>query len=178
MEHLVKEGAKLLVSDIVTEAAQRAAERFNATLVPVDAVYDADCDVFSPNALGAVLNDHTISRLRCKLVCGGANNQLAEERHAEQLQSRGILYVPDFVVNSGGVISAEGEVLHAPRERAVSIAQRVGDTTRSIFRVAGERGIPTSRAAELLAEERLARMAGVRRSFVPGDLHQHRERLD
>jgi leucine dehydrogenase len=178
MEHLEKEGAELLISDVVPESVQRAAERFRAQVVPVDAVYDVECDIFSPNALGAVLNDLTIPRLRCKLVCGGANNQLAEERHAEELERRGILYAPDFVVNSGGVISAEGEVLHAPRERAASIAQRVGDTTRRIFRVAQERGVTTARAAELVGDERLERMAGVRRSFVPGDLHHSRPRLD
>ena len=167
MEHLEKEGAELLVSDVVGASASRAADRFGARIVPPEDVYGAECDVFSPNALGAVLNDETIPRLRCKLVCGGANNQLAEDRHGEALHARGILYAPDYVVNSGGVISAESEIMKAPRERAETIARRVGETTRRVFRLADQEGVAPSIAAGRLARERIERIGQLHRIRVP-----------
>ena len=166
MEHLEKEGAVLLVSDVVGANAARAAERFGARVVPPDDIFGVDCDVFSPNALGAILNDETIPRLRCQLVCGGANNQLAEDRHGELLHQRGILYAPDYVVNSGGVISAESETMKASKERAESLARRVGDTARRLFRVAQDEGIATSVAADRLARERIARIGELHRIRV------------
>lgn len=167
MEHLAKEGAHLLVSDVVPEAAARAAERFNATIVAPDEVYDVECDVFSPNALGGVLNDDTIRRLRCRLVCGGANNQLGDDAHGAMLHRRGISYAPDFLVNSGGVISAQCEVLKAPLERAEIMARRVGETTRQVFAMAHEEGIPPSEAANRLACDRIERLAGVHSTYLP-----------
>jgi leucine dehydrogenase len=166
MEHLEKEGAELWVSDVVGANAARAAGRFGARITPAEDVYDAECDVFSPNALGAVLNDDTIHRLHCKLVCGGANNQLAEDRHGEVLHARGILYAPDFVVNSGGVISAESETMKAPRERAETIARRVGETTRRVFKLADEQRVPPSEAAVRIARERIERIGQLHRIRV------------
>jgi leucine dehydrogenase len=168
MEYLKVEGAQLLVSDVIGESAQRASDRFGAAIVPPDAVYDAECEVFSPNALGAVLNDDTIPRLRCQLVCGGANNQLAEERHGDLLHSRGILYAPDYVVNCGGVISGQCELLHAPHTRAEALAQRVGATTRRVFAAATRDGVSPAVAADQLAAERIDEVAAVRRSYLPG----------
>lgn len=170
MEHLREEGAVLLVADVLGQAAARAADRFGATVVPTEDVYDVPCDIFSPNSLGGVLNDETIPRLPCRLVCGGANNQLAEARHGELLDRRGILYLPDFVVNSGGVISAASEVRHSSRAQAEGTARRVGDTTRSVLALARQEGIAPSAAADRLALERIDRMAAVRRSYIPGDL--------
>jgi leucine dehydrogenase len=167
MEHLEKEGAELMVSDVVGASAARAAERFGARIVPPEDVFDLDCDVFSPNALGAILNDETIPRLRCKLVAGGANNQLAEDRHGEMLHARGIFYAPDYVVNAGGVISAESEIMMAPRERAETIARRVGGTTRRVFRLAEEQGVAPSVAAARLAHERIERIGQLHRIRVP-----------
>jgi leucine dehydrogenase len=168
MEHLETEGAELLVSEVVGANAARAAGRFNARIVPAEDVYDVDCDVFSPNALGAVLNHDTIPRLRCSLVCGGANNQLAEDRHGEVLHARGILYAPDFVVNSGGVISAESETMKAPKERAETIARRVGETTRRVFKLAEQEGVAPSAAAVQLARERIERIGQLHRIRVSG----------
>ena len=169
MGHLQQEGARLLVSDVVGKNAARAAEQFGARVVPPEDVYDAECDVFSPNALGAVLNDETIPRLRCRLVCGGANNQLAEDRHGEMLHVRRILYAPDYVVNCGGVISAESETMKATKERAETIARRVGETTRRLFRVAGEEDVAPIVAADRLARERIDSIGQLHRIRVqPG----------
>jgi leucine dehydrogenase len=166
MEHLQAERAQLLVSDVLGASAANAAERFGAAIVAPDDVYDSDCDVFSPNALGAVLNDGTIARLRCRLVCGGANNQLEEDRHGAMLHDRSILYAPDFMVNCGGVISAESEILHAPRERAETMARRVGDTSRRVFALARAEAIPPSEAANRLALERIERIGRIHRMRV------------
>lgn len=172
MEHLQAEGAALLVSDVVGEAARYAAEHLGAQVIPPEDFYDVDCDILSPNALGGVFDDETIPRLHCQLICGGANNQLTDARYGEILDRRGILYVPDFVVNSGGVISAFCEIHHAPRARAELLARRVGDTTRRVLAVARREGIPPSAAADRLAEERIEQLGAVRRSYIPGDLRQ------
>jgi leucine dehydrogenase len=163
MAHLQTEGAQLLVSDVLGDSAQRAAARFQAEIVPPEDVYDVTCDVFC-----AILNDNTIPRLRCKLVCGGANNQLAEDRHGELLHARGILYAPDYVVNSGGVISGECELLHAPLARAETLAKRVGATTRKVFETAARDDLAPNAAADRLAIERIEQVAAVRRSYLPG----------
>lgn len=176
MEHLETEGTQLLVADVVGESARHAAERFNATIVPPEDAYDVACDIFSPNALGAVLNDETIPRLRCKLVCGGANNQLAEDRHADALHRRGVLYAPDYMVNSGGVISAEAEILKAPRARAEATAQRVRDTAARVFALAQQQGITPSMAADRLALERIKRVGAVHRMYVAADPRLRHER--
>lgn len=177
MEHLKKEGAQLLVSDVLGERAAYAAEQFHAQVVAPDDVFDVDCDVFSPNALGNVLNDETIPRLRCKLVCGGANNQLGDDGDGELLQRRGIAYAPDFAVNCGGVISAESELLKAPRARAEAVAGRVGETVRRIFALADREGMAPSAAAVQLARERLERTAAVHRMYIPADTRNNRECL-
>lgn len=167
MEHLQREGALIAVADVAEDSARRAAEQFGARIVSTDSVYDEPCDVFSPNALGGVLNDDTIPRLRCRIVCGGANNQLADPRHGDVLHRHGILYAPDYLVNSGGVISAESEVLHAPRARAESVAQGVRETAHRVFALARERSITPLAAADRLAEQRIDQVARVRASFLP-----------
>jgi leucine dehydrogenase len=177
MENLETEGAHILVSDAAAERVAAMAERFHASVVPPDSVFDVDCDIFSPNALGDVLNDLTIPRLRCRLVCGGANNQLGEPRHGEMLHGIGILYVPDYVVNAGGVISAESEILHAPRSRAEEIAGRVSRTAREVLRLASAEGIAPSAAADRWAQERLDRIAAVHRPYVASDPRHFRELL-
>ncbi|HZT08720.1 MAG TPA: Glu/Leu/Phe/Val dehydrogenase [Chloroflexota bacterium] len=172
MEYLKEEGARLWVSDVASDAAEAAAQRFGAVVVRPDEIYDVECDVFSPNALGAVLNGDTIPRLRCRLVCGGANNQLAEDRHGEVLHERGIVYAPDYVVNAGGIISAECEILKAPRARAEAVAERVRETMRRVFDRARDDAVPTSVAADQLAQERIRRIGEVHRPFVAHDLRR------
>src|SRR5690606_6939858 len=103
-EYLHKEGAKLIVTDINKEAVQRAVDAFGATAVEPGEIYSQDADIFAPCAMGAIINDETIPQLKVKVVAGSANNQLKEERHGDELEARGIVYAPDFVINSGGVI--------------------------------------------------------------------------
>jgi glutamate dehydrogenase/leucine dehydrogenase len=167
LEHLYAEGATLLVADVDQARAERAAAAFAARVVAPDAVFDTPCDIFSPNALGGVLNDETIPRLRCAVVCGGANNQLAEERHARALAARGILYAPDFIVNCGGVINVADELMGYNAERARARADAVYETTRRVFARAREAGITPEEAANQLAEERIRAIGAIHRGYVP-----------
>ncbi|MEK7848172.1 MAG: Glu/Leu/Phe/Val dehydrogenase dimerization domain-containing protein, partial [Chloroflexota bacterium] len=109
LPYLVKDGASLAISDIREGLAQQVAAEFNARVVPPDKIYDEECDIFSPCALGAVLNKRTIPRLKCRMVCGAANNQLEELEDGSLLEGRGILYAPDFIANAGGVINISVE---------------------------------------------------------------------
>ena len=168
-DQLHKDGAKLFVSDIDQAKVAEAVERWAATAVEPDAIYDLDCDVYMPCALGATLNDDTIPRLKVKAVVGSANNQLKEPRHGKMLHDRGIVYDPDFVANGGGVINVAEELhpdgYHA--ERAKKRVNQIGDRMRDIFRISREQGILPHEAADHMAEERIAQMAAVNRMFVP-----------
>ncbi len=155
-QYLVAEGVSLVVTDIYEQALERA-RGIGATIVEPEAIYDVPCDIFSPCALGGVLNDDTIPRLRCAIVAGAANNQLLEARHGEALQRRGILYAPDYIVNAGGIIQVYCEI-DGPydHERARAMVERIYDTTREVIRISRAEDIPTSVAADRLAERRVA----------------------
>ena len=162
--HLHRAGAELYVSDLHAARVERARDEFGARIVPQDEIFDAPCDVFAPCALGAILDDETIPRLRCKVVCGAANNQLAEPRHADALASRGILYAPDYVVNAGGVlnISVELEPRGYDEARAIEKVENIPHALREIYARARAEGITTAEASDRLAERILdeARSAG------------------
>lgn len=165
---LVKAGAKVIVTDVDEERCERARREHGVDVVGVDAIYDVPCDVFSPNALGAVLNDNTIPRLKCKVVCGGANNQLAEERHAVALRERGVLYCPDYVVNAGGLINVYVEMEGYVRERALRMAEGIGANLERVIKIASEQGITTAAAADRFAEERIQKIGDVKKGFFGG----------
>ncbi|CAM3425782.1 Leucine dehydrogenase [Hydrogenibacillus schlegelii] len=122
--HLAEAGARLIVTDLDPEKAGRIAREFGAETVPPDAIYDVEADIFSPNALGGVLNDETIPRLRVRLVAGAANNQLESPHHARALKARGILYAPDFIINAGGVINVADELSGYDREAGDAAGDR------------------------------------------------------
>ena len=163
-------GARLVVTDIDPERAQRVAAEFGAQVVPPEAIYDVECDVFAPCALGAILNDDTIPRLRCRIVAGSANNQLAEPRHGEELARRGILYAPDYVINGGGVIHVADEYTPGgyDRDRAYARVATIYDKVKAILTMAREQGITTAEAADRLAEQRIHAIAQLRRLHMPG----------
>ena len=148
-------GAQLIVSDVAAERTKRAAEEFGAKVVSRDAIYSVRADVFAPCALGAVINDDTLKVLRAAIVCGAANNQLAEERHGDALQRRGIVYAPDYVANAGGLINVNAEIEDWSLERSHRKAGEIYDTVLRVLEIAREQGIPSYRAADRLAEERV-----------------------
>jgi leucine dehydrogenase len=149
-------GAKLIVSDIDAAKAAKVARMTGATIVEGDAIFSTDADIFSPCALGGIINDATIPKLKVQIVAGGANNQLLEERHGDELQKRGILYAPDYVANAGGVINVYGEVAGWDAQRALDKADDIYDTVLKVFDIAEAERIPTYEAADRLAEQRLA----------------------
>lgn len=154
-EHLHKEGAKLIVTDINQEAVQRAVEQFGATAVGLDEIYGVDADIYSPCALGATLNDDTIPQLKVKVIAGCANNQLKEHRHGEVLRQKGILYTPDYVINAGGIINVAFEMRaegYNADEATIKVNQ-IYDTLLNLFQRADEQALPTSTVADLMAQE-------------------------
>lgn len=162
IEHITKEGAKVYVYDITEERVKLAVDKFKAEFVSADKMFDLDIDIYAPCALGATVNDETLSRLKCKVICGAANNQLAEEKkHGELVMSKGILYAPDFVVNAGGIINVYYELDGYNRERALAHAEKIYDTTWNIFQTAKAQNIPTYAAANKLAEQRIESIAKI-----------------
>lgn len=127
-KHLHKDGAKMIVTDIDEDAVNRVVDEFGAEKVGVDEIYEVEADIFSPCALGAILNDETIPKLKVKAICGSANNQLEDiEKHGQMLKERGIIYAPDFIANAGGVINVADELLGYNRERALEKAAGIYD---------------------------------------------------
>lgn len=166
-EHLHDEGAIITVTDISQENIARVAEKFPVNMVSTDEIYGVECDIFSPNALGAILNDDTIPRLRCKIIGGAANNQLKERRHGDILLQKGILYAPDYVINAGGLIQVADELQGYNRDRAFRKAGQIYDLLGRIFYISRTEGIPTYQAADRLAERRIARMSSLKRVYIP-----------
>jgi len=162
-QHLVKAGAKLVVADVSQDNLDRAVKELGAKAVPPQAIYDEPCDIFAPCALGGILNDETIPRLKCRVVGGAANNQLLDEnRHAQALRERGILYAPDYVINAGGIInvSLELEPGGYDETKAVAKIRNIFDALRSIFETARRRNVTTHAAAQDVAEANLKAGAG------------------
>ncbi|HKR09547.1 MAG TPA: Glu/Leu/Phe/Val dehydrogenase [Gemmatimonadaceae bacterium] len=155
-KELHEAGARLIVSDIDSAKAARVAKATGAKVVEGDAIFSADADIFSPCALGGIINDTTIPKLKVRIVAGGANNQLLEERHGEELMRRGILYAPDYVANAGGVINVYGEVAGWDAQKALDKADDIYDTVLKVFDIAEKMNIPKYEAADRLAEQRLA----------------------
>jgi len=158
-EHLAETGAELVVADLDPERVETVVSRFGARAVDPARIHAEDVEVFAPCALGSVLNDDTIPDLRAPVVAGSANNQLAEPRHGAALAERGVLYAPDYAINAGGIINVSHESTRTgrPYDRQAAFAHiaRIQDTLGRIFEIADADRIPTSVAADRLAEERL-----------------------
>lgn len=164
IDNLIKEGAKVYVSDIFEDQLQKVTQAHSSVqVIAPDAVYDVDMDIYAPCALGATLNDETIGRLKCAIVAGGANNQLKEtDKHMRMLMDRGILYAPDFVINAGGLINVYSEMEGYNRQNALSKTENIYHQTLAIFETAKNEGISTLVAAQKLAERRIEAMANLK----------------
>jgi len=155
----------MVVTDIDPQKVEAVTARFEIDAVAAEAIYDVECDVFCPCALGKVINDDTLGRLKCKIICGCANNQLAEERHGDQLEEQGLVYAPDYIVNAGGTIYdtdrlGVGGVSH---ERGKEKVKRVYDNMMRVFEIADRDKLPTYQAADRMAEERIRQIAEVKK---------------
>lgn len=162
------EGSKLVVADLEQSKVRKVVEETGATPVAPDEIYAQDADIFAPCALGAILNDDTIPLLKVGVVAGGANNQLAEERHGDELYKRGLTYAPDYVINSGGLINVYGEIHGWSPDLAMTKAGEIYDTMLKIYAISGREGIPSYRAAGRLARERVQAVRGLKSMWLPG----------
>jgi len=154
VKQLRKEGAKVFITDIMEDSVAAAVE-LGAEAVGEDEIYDVEADVFAPCALGAIINEETIPRLKCKIVAGPANNQLANNEAGNELERRGILYAPDYAVNAGGLMNVSIEFEGWNKERALRMTRTIYYNLGRIFKIAERDGIPTWQAADRMAEERI-----------------------
>ena len=155
-EHLAEAGANLIITDIDQEALADVAKRTGAKIVAPDEIYDADADVFSPNALGAIINEDTLKRLKVKVIAGGANNQLVVPEMGELVRRAGILYAPDYVINGGGIINVAAEISGSYSRAWVD--QKVDtliDTLGTVLDDALAAGRPTNEVADEIARARI-----------------------
>lgn len=155
-ELLHNDGVELVVSDVNQESLDRVVSEFNAKVVAIDEIYSADVDVYSPCALGATINDQTIDQFKCKIIAGAANNQLAEDRHGEELQKRGILYCPDYVINAGGIINISFEADYH-KEDADTKVDEIYQTLSKIFERSDNEGATTNSIADKMARDIIKR---------------------
>ncbi len=166
VELLHQEGAELVVADINEEYVRSIKEKYPVHVVAPAEIFGVSCDIFSPNALGAVLNDETIPQLKCKIVAGAANNQLKEPRHGDMLFEKGILYAPDYVINAGGLIQVADEFDGYSKDRAFKKAAGIYDTLLRIFVIAKHKNIPPFRAVDEVVERRIKRIGAIREMYV------------
>lgn len=153
---LARAGAKLIVADVDQSKVDRVVREFKATAVAVDKILSTEADVLAPCALGGIINDETIPAFRADVIAGGANNQLLEPRHGEELERRGIIYAPDYAANAGGVINGCcREMLGWDEARTNAKIDAIYDTILKIFDIAKRQKVPTYQAADHLVEERL-----------------------
>lgn len=152
---LVEDGATVIATEYNPQRAEQAAHELGVQLVGLDDIYGVECDIFAPCALGAIINDNTIERLRCQIVAGSANNQLAESRHGDMLADKDILYAPDYVINAGGLISVATELGAYDAEEAWAKTAAIYDTILKIIQLSGDEQLPTHMAADRLAQARI-----------------------
>jgi leucine dehydrogenase len=164
---LASSGARLSVADVDPLKAERAQREFGASIVTLDQIFEVECDVLAPCALGSALNDQTIPRIKAPIIAGAANNQLAEPRHGDDLNARGILYAPDYAINAGGLVNVAQEVTGYDAAKSRARTMRIYDTIYEIAERSRKTLTPTYRVADLMVEEKLARLS--RPSWGPRD---------
>ena len=163
---LEEEGAKLIATDIDEAKVQAVAETFDARAVGPDEIYGVEADIYAPCALGATVNDETIPHFKFDIVAGAANNVLAEPRHGDELDDKGILYAPDYVINAGGLINVYGELNGWTSDRARRKAGEIYDTLVQLFELSRDEGVPPHVAADRLAERRIQQMGQITRTWI------------
>jgi leucine dehydrogenase len=159
---LREHGAKVYVTDINPALVEQAVREHGCTAVGLDEIYDTDAEVYSPCALGGTVNEATLPRLKCQIICGAANNQLANEAIGDEVEKRGILYAPDYAVNAGGVMNVSLEIDGYNRERAMRMMRTIYYNVGRIFQIAKRDSIPTYMAADRMAEERIASIGRIK----------------
>jgi leucine dehydrogenase len=157
------EGANLMVTDLREQTVEGAVQEFGAKPVEPDEILSLPCDILAPCALGAVVNDTSLSDFRCSIIAGSANNILLEAHHGEALAERGILYAPDYVINAGGLINVADELEGYDKTRATKRVARIYDSVKRIIAISKRDKVPTNVAADTLALERIDAISSIER---------------
>lgn len=164
--HLVKEGAKVLVADIFEDRLKDCTSKYKVEVVDPESIYDQNMDIYAPCALGATLNDDTLERLKCSIVAGGANNQLKNEKeHGMKVIEKGIVYAPDFLINSGGIINVYGEIAGYNKDVAMEKTEYIYGVALEIFKHAADAKISTGDAAIEYARRRINSIAKINQTL-------------
>jgi len=166
--NLAKENAVIYVADIYEDLLKAVAQKYKVEVVPTDSIYDVEMDIYAPCALGATLNDDTLGRLKCAIVAGAANNQLKDEKiHADLCKQKGILYAPDFLINSGGIINVYYEIIgNYNRQRVVEHTERIYEYTLNLIDTAAQEQVNTHEAAVSIALKRIAAIEKLKRTYI------------
>lgn len=166
VKNLKKEGAVVYISDINEDQLKKVSMEYAAEVIAPDKIFDLDIDIYAPCALGATLNTENIQKLKCSIVAGAANNQLADEKiHGPMIMDRGIIYAPDFLINAGGLINVYSEMIGYNRQGALTQTEHIYQVTLDILRKSREEKIPTQLAAMQMAEKRIHDVGMVKRSM-------------
>jgi leucine dehydrogenase len=163
-QDLAEEGAQLTVTDIDQDKIDVVVKEFGAKVVSPDEIYGVNADVFAPCALGGIINDDTLKVLNVDIIVGGANNQLLLPKHAKEVEDKGILYGPDYLVNAGGLINVYAEIQGWPAERSLRKAGEIYNTLLRILELAKDEGITSAEASDKVAEQRMAEVQYLHRS--------------
>ncbi len=168
---LVEAGALVTIADIDQQKVEQLATQYHVKRAHPNEIHSLAVDVYCPCALGAILNDQTLPELQCKIICGSANNQLAEDRHGDLIAQRDILYAPDYIVNAGGAIFGVDSLNPGGfnRQRALETVTHIYETTEKVIALAKAQNIPTYRAADILAEQRIAMVRQVKSLSTKGE---------
>lgn len=176
-KYLYEEGAKLYVNDIYEEKLKNLVENFKAEIVSEEEVFSKEADVLSPAALGGIINDKTIPKLKVKIIAGAANNQLEDEdKHGQMLKDKGILYAPDYVINAGGLINVYNELEGYNRERALKQASGIYDIVKKVIDISKRDNIPTEVASKKIADERINAVSNAKRIRIYRDIKLFKQR--
>lgn len=162
VKYITEDGGKVYVTDINESRLAAVAKKYGAEVVAKEDFYELDMDVYAPCAMGAVINDESIEKLKCSVVAGAANNQLEREEHGDILMKKGIVYAPDFLINAGGVINVNREVQGYGKEYAMELTENIYHTTLDIFKRSKEENISTHSAALKIATDRIKAIAALR----------------
>jgi leucine dehydrogenase len=162
--HLVQDGAKVYISDINQEKIKETKDKFNSVeVIDGDKIFDLDMDIYAPCALGATVNTESIAKMKCPVIAGAANNQLADENvHGPMLIEKGIIYVPDFLINAGGLINVAAELEDYNRERVTGNVEKIYGRTLEILELSEREKIHAQAAAMKIAQKRLNDIANVK----------------
>jgi leucine dehydrogenase len=163
---LRNENAKVYISDIDEDRLRQVAKKYGATAVANNNLFDLDIDIYSPCALGATVNTETINRLKCSIIAGSANNQLADEVvHGYMLLEKGIMYAPDYLINAGGLINCYSEIAGFNKKKTLQMAENIYEATRRVLQKSKLENIPTNEAANKIAEKRIEDIRKIKASY-------------